>query len=301
MFEALAKRIEALTLDFVNIRSVVGSSEENNMSERVYEVLSGVDYFARHPQQLKYVMAKDDALNRKSVVAVLKGEKKPSAKTLVLIGHTDTVGISDYGTIQEYATRPLELAEKIRELSLPEDAIKDLESGEYYFGRGVFDMKSGTSTLLSIVEQLSKNPQDFEGNLIFAAVCDEEGGSKGMLSVVDELISLQEKEGFEYLAVIDTDYSAPRYEGDNTRYIYVGTVGKLMPSFYVVGAEAHAGDPFKGVDSNHLSSAIMEEMNFNTAYCDEAEGEVTVPPISLRQQDLKPEYSVQTNRASYLY
>ncbi|NLK49080.1 MAG: peptidase M20, partial [Candidatus Cloacimonetes bacterium] len=152
-----------------------------------------------------------------------------------------------------------------------------------------------------IVEQLSKNPQDFEGNLIFAAVCDEEGGSKGMLSVVDELIHLQEKEGFEYLAVIDTDYSAPRYEGDNTRYIYVGTVGKLMPSFYVVGAEAHAGDPFKGVDSNHLSSAIMEVMNFNTAYCDEAEGEVTVPPISLRQQDLKPEYSVQTNRASYLY
>ncbi|MCB5228589.1 MAG: M20/M25/M40 family metallo-hydrolase [Candidatus Cloacimonetes bacterium] len=301
MFEALAKRIEALTLDFVNIRSVVGSSEENNMSERVYEVLSSVDYFARHPQQLKYVMAKDDALNRKSVVAVLKGEKKPSAKTLVLIGHTDTVGISDYGTIQEYATRPLELAEKIRELSLPEDAIEDLESGEYYFGRGVFDMKCGTSTLLSIVEQLSKSPQDFEGNLIFAAVCDEEGGSKGMLSVVDELIHLQEKEGFEYLAVIDTDYSAPRYEGDNTRYIYVGTVGKLMPSFYVVGAEAHAGDPFKGVDSNHLSSAIMEEMNFNTAYCDEAEGEVTVPPISLRQQDLKPEYSVQTNRASYLY
>jgi len=45
----------------------------------------------------------------------------------------------------------------------------------------------------------------------------------------------------------------------------------------------------------------VEEISFNTKYCDEAEGEVTVPPISLRQQDLKPEYSVQTARTSYLY
>ncbi len=246
-------------------------------------------------------MAKDDILNRKPVVAVLKVQKKPSKKALVLIGHTDTVGISDYGSIQEYATRPLELASKIRQLSLPQDAMKDLESGEYYFGRGVFDMKCGTSTLMSIVELLSQKPEEFEGNLVFAAVCDEEGESKGMLSVVEDLVALQEREGFEYMAVIDTDYSTSRYEGDNTRYIYVGTVGKLMPSFYVVGAEAHAGDPFKGVDSNQISSAIMEEMNLMSDYCDEAEGEVTVPPISLRQQDLKPEYSVQTNRASYVY
>lgn len=302
MFETLAKRIESLTLELTGIQSVVGSADENNVSERVYQIFGEMDYFRQHPDQLLYVHAKDDeTLKRKSVVAVLKGEKAPSKKAIVLIGHTDTVGISDYGTIHEYATKPLELADKLKTLTLPEDALKDLESGEYYFGRGVFDMKCGTSTLMSIVEALSKDVKNFEGNLIFAAVCDEEGGSKGMLSVVEELVKLQQKEGFEYLAVIDTDYSAPRFEGDNTRYIYVGTVGKLMPSFYVIGAEAHAGDPFKGVDSNHISSAIMEEMNFNTEYCDEAEGEVTVPPISLRQQDLKPEYSVQTNRASYLY
>lgn len=301
MFEALAQKIEKLTLELVNIQSVVGSPDENKVSEKVYEKFSQMPYFIKHPENLRYVFTKDDPLQRKSVVAVLKGKKNNSKKTLVAIGHTDTVGISDYGTIAEYATKPLELAEKLRELSLSPDALKDLNSGEYLFGRGVFDMKCGTSTLMSILEALSEKPEDFEGNLIMAAVCDEEGGSKGMLAVVEELIELQAREGFEYMAVLDTDYSAPRYEGDNTRYIYVGTVGKLMPSFYVIGAEAHAGDPFKGVDSNHVSSAIMEEMNFNTEYCDAAEGEVTVPPISLRQQDLKPEYSVQTNRASYLY
>ncbi|NLY67413.1 MAG: peptidase M20, partial [Tissierellia bacterium] len=140
-----------------------------------------------------------------------------------------------------------------------------------------------------------------EGNLVFAAVCDEEGNSGGMLNVVPELVKLREEEGFEYQALIDTDYMAPRFEGDNARYVYVGTVGKIMPSFYIVGSEAHGGDPFRGIDPNHISSAIMEEIDFNTKYCDEAEGEVTVPPISLRQQDLKPEYSVQTARTSYLY
>src|SRR5690606_13773583 len=67
------------------------------------------------------------------------------------------------------------------------------------------------------------------------------------------------------------------------------------------GAETHAGDPFKGIDSNLISSAITNEIDLNTKYCDEAEGEVTVPPITLRQQDLKPEYSVQTAKTSHLY
>ncbi|MCF6464310.1 M20/M25/M40 family metallo-hydrolase [Clostridium sp. Cult2] len=295
------KKIENLTLELAEIRGVVGTKEENNVVEKVYEKFKEMDYFKKHPERVKYVPIKDDFLGRKSVMAVVKGEKGNSKKSLVLIGHTDTVGVSDYGVLKDYATKPLELTEKFKEVSLPPEALKDLESGEYLFGRGVFDMKCGVATLMTIVESISDNVENFEGNIVFAAVCDEEGNSGGMLSVVPELINLQETEGFEYLAVIDMDYSAPRYDGDNTRYIYVGTVGKLMPSFYIVGSEAHGGDPFKGLDPNHISSAIVEEIDFNTKYCDEAEGEVTVPPISLRQQDLKPEYSVQTAKTSYLY
>lgn len=301
MKKSWSKKIESLTLELAGIRGVVGSKEENNVVERVYEKFMEMDYFKQHPEKVKYVPIKNDPLERKSVMALVKGKKGNSAKTLILIGHTDTVGTSDYGSLEEYATKPLELAEKFKEISLPAEAAKDLESGEYLFGRGVFDMKCGVATLMTIMESISADVENFEGNLIFAGVCDEEGNSGGMLSVVPELVRLQEKEGFEYLAVLDTDYSAPRYDGDNTRYIYIGTVGKLMPSFYIVGSEAHSGDPFKGLDPNHISSAIVEEIDFNTKYCDEAEGEVTVPPISLRQQDLKIEYSVQTAKTSYLY
>ncbi len=301
MDKDLSKKIRNLTIELAQIKSVVGTKEENNVVERIYEKFTKMEYFKNNPELLRYVPVKDDPLERKSVMAIVKGEKGNSKKTVILIGHTDTVGISDYGIIQDYATKPLELADKLKEVSLPKEALEDLESGEYLFGRGVFDMKCGVATLMTLIESISNDIEEFEGNIVFAAVCDEEGNSGGMLSVVSELVELKEKEGFEYLAVIDTDYSAPRYEGDNTRYVYVGTVGKLMPSFYIVGSEAHGGDPFKGLDPNHISSAIVEEIDFNTKYCDEAEGEVTVPPISLRQQDLKVEYSVQTAKTSYLY
>ena len=295
------EKIEKLTLELTEIPSIVGTREENNVVEKIYEKFIEMEYFKKHPENVLYIPVKDDPLERKSVMAIVKGEKGNSKKTLVLIGHTDTVGVSDYGILSDYATKPLELKEKLTEVSLPKEALEDLESGEYLFGRGIFDMKCGVATLITIVESISKDVKNFEGNIVFAAVCDEEGNSGGMLSVVPKLVNLQEKEGFEYLAVIDTDYSAPRYEGDSTRYVYIGTVGKLMPSFYIVGSETHAGDPFKGLDPNHISAAIVEEFNFNTKYCDEAEGEFTVPPISLRQQDLKPEYSVQTTKTSYLY
>jgi arginine utilization protein RocB len=301
MNKNLNKKIERLTLELAETRSVVGTKGENNISKKVYEKFMEMEYFKQNPGMVKYVDAIEDPLKRKSVLAMVKGEKGLSNKTLVLIGHTDTVGISDYGNLKEYATNPLELIEKLKDITLPKDALKDLESGEYLFGRGIFDMKCGVATLMTIIEDISNDVENFKGNLVFAAVCDEEGNSAGMLSVVPELIRLKENEGFDYLALIDTDYSAPRFEGDNTRYVYVGTVGKLMPSFYIVGSEAHGGDPFRGIDPNHISSAIVEEMDFNTKYCDEAEGEFTVPPISLRQQDLKPEYSVQTARSSYLY
>lgn len=297
----LGKKIKDLTIELTEISSVVGYKEENDAVDKVYEKFTQMKYFKENPDKVRFVNAIDDSLERKSVLAYVKGKKGNNNKTVILIGHTDTVGVSDYGAIKEYATKPLELKDKLKNLTIPEDARKDLESGEYLFGRGVFDMKCGVATLMTVLEDLSDNVEELEGNLVFAAVCDEEGNSSGMLSVVPELVKLAEKEGFEYQALVDTDYMAPRYEGDNSRYVYVGTVGKLMPSFYVVGSEAHAGDPFRGLDPNHVSSAIIEEIDFNTKYSDEAEGEVTVPPISLRQQDLKPEYSVQTARTSYVY
>ena len=54
-------------------------------------------------------------------------------------------------------------------------------------------MKCGLSTLIAIVEYLSDDVEALEGNIVFAAVCDEEGNSGGMLSVVPELVRLKRR------------------------------------------------------------------------------------------------------------
>lgn len=297
----LAEKILNFAVELTEVKSIVGTAGERDSTQKVWDRLSEMSYFKEHPDQLYFVDVDGDSLKRNSVLAMVKGNKEDSQKTVVMIGHTDTVGTSDYGEIEAFATRPHELPDKYSQVHIPEDASKDLASGEYLFGRGIFDMKTGVSTLVHVLEVLSEQVDELEGNVILAAVCDEEGNSGGMLQVVPELLRLQKEHGFEYQAMLDTDYSAPRFEGDQTRYLYIGTVGKLMPSFYVVGSEAHSGDPFRGIDPNHISSAIMEEMDYNMEYAEEAEGEVTVPPSSLRQKDLKPEYSVQTAKTSFVY
>jgi arginine utilization protein RocB len=151
------------------------------------------------------------------------------------------------------------------------------------------------------MEDMANRLDEWEGNVVFCAVGDEEGNSGGMLSFVPELIRLKERHGYDYLAVLDTDYVAPRYDGDDHRYIYIGTVGKLMPSFYIVGKETHVGQPFNGLDPTQIAGAIILKINKNIAYSDVVEGEVSLPPITLQHRDLKAEYSVQIARAVNLY
>lgn len=297
--ERISKRIEEVALQLTEVFSVVDTKGEIEISDKVYEILSKIPYFQSHPEDLFFVHTNDE-IGRKSVVAVLRGNKK-SNKTVVTIGHTDTVGISDYGDLSEYANRPHELAERFKNVKLDEASKRDLESGEFLFGRGIFDMKSGDAVLMVLLEELAKDLDNLEGNVIFAAVCDEEANSGGMLSVVPKLVEMQEKEGFEYLALLDTDYITADFPGDETKNIYIGTVGKLMPSFLVVGKETHVGESFNGIDPNEIASAIMTRVNMNTEFCDVIDGEVSLPPISLQLRDQKTEYSVQIAKKTVLF
>ena len=297
----LSKRIEQIALELTSQLSVLDTPDEILIAEKVYSIMSEMKYFKAHPENLYFVPVKGDKLGRKSVVAIVNGEKKPSDKTVVMIGHIDTVGISDYGPLAEYANQPLVLTEKFKEIELPAQVKKDLESGEYLFGRGIFDMKSGDAIIMALMKMISDDIENFEGNLIYGAVCDEEGNSGGMLNVVPELCRLQDEKNYDYLALLDTDYMTEEYEGDENKYVYVGTVGKLMPTFFVVGKETHVGESFKGIDPNQIAAEITRRINLNPEFSDVAEGEVTLPPVTLKQRDLKPEYSVQIAKTAVVF
>lgn len=294
-------RIKELTLDLVRIRSVVGTKEESDVSMRIHEILSDLPYYKANPEHLFYVDNVNDPLGRKSLMAILKGQKESNNKACVLIGHIDTVGTSDYGALEEYATDPHVLIERLSELNLPAHVREDLISGNYLFGRGVLDMKSGVSVIINLLEKAAEDPENFSGNLVVAFVTDEEGNSKGMLSCVPELVRIKKQHSFNYQIALDTDYTSIRTLLDPNRYLYAGTVGKLMPSFLVVGKETHVGDPFGGLDSNELAAKLVEKINLSVDLSDEYMGETTVPPVTLRLKDLKPEYSVQTNRETSVY
>lgn len=126
----------------------------------------------------------------------------------------------------------------------------------------------GDAILIQLLEEVRRDAEHLEGNLIFAAVCDEEGNSKGMLRLVPELVRLQETQGLDYLALLDTDYMTAEYEGDQSKYIYMGTVGKVMPTFFIVGKETHVGEAFQGLDPNQLAAQITQRINLNPEFSD---------------------------------
>ena len=295
--------VERLTKALVNIRSVNKEpAGESAAAKYVYDYYMGLPYFKERPQQVRYFQSKDDFYTRHSTMAYVKGTKNGgSPKTVLLIGHIDTVGIDDYGAIKDYACDPDRLPEMLRTVELPPEVLADLESGEYMFGRGALDMKAGVAGHMYLLTYFSQHPEELCGNLLTIAECDEEDNSKGIISALDELVELRDSEGFRYEACVNADYSTNYNPGDENRYIYYGSIGKLLPCYAVFGKETHVGQAFGGFDPNLLTAEITRDISYNTDLCDEKLGEVTIPPVSLKQTDTKPNYTVQTALCSFSY
>ena len=298
----IGTKIKTLAVELTQIRSVVGTSGENDVAKKVYETLAELDYFRLHPDNLRLLPVREDELGRNGVFALIEGSRSPSKKTLLCIGHIDTVGVADYGGLQPIATDPAALKQKLAAATkFSEPALSEILSADWLLGRGILDMKTGVASLMVMVEHFSRCPEKLTGNLVFCAVPDEEGNSAGMLSAVQDLAQLQTERGWDFTAAIDTDFMTFRYPEDENRYVYVGTTGKLLPCFFIYGEETHVGEPFNGLDANLLASEVMRRIDLATDLCDIADGEVALPPISLHQRDNKTEYSVQTANTVNLY
>lgn len=297
----LGEKIKAIAIELTRTRSIVGTAGEVAIAEKLYVYLQNLEYFQRHPGNLQLLPIPDDPLGRKNVFALVEGEKVRQAKTVLCLGHIDTVGIGDYAELADYATDPALLKEKLPAVKFSEETLAEIVSGDWLVGRGILDMKSGVAALLVMLEEYARKAGELAGNLVFVGVPDEEGNSAGMLAAVRQLTVLAKEKNWEFIGAVDTDYTTQRYTGDVNRYVYVGTTGKLLPCFYLYGEETHAGEAFNGLDANLLAAEVLRQMDLSTDLCDIADGEVALPPISLHQRDLKTEYSVQTANAVSLY
>jgi len=293
--------IQAFTKRLVQVPSVVNTPGEKAIADHLYQWIAEWPYFQTNPSALSIERTVHDESERYNVLAYVKGTKSESSQTVILMGHIDTVGIDDYTQLKDHACDPDALLELMQQENVTAQIREHLESGEWMFGRGSLDMKSGVASNLYLLNYYSEHPEELAGNLVFLAECDEEDSSHGILSALKTLKKWKEEQGFDYIAAINADFVSPRYEGDTNRYIYRGTVGKLLPSFFITGAETHVGSCFEGLDPNFIAAHLTRQINYNTELCDEAYGETTVPPVSLKQTDLKPTYTVQTALSAYVY
>ncbi|GHH99410.1 M20/M25/M40 family metallo-hydrolase [Neobacillus kokaensis] len=290
------------TDELVRVESIVDTTGEIAIADKLYELISALPYFQVNPNQLIKARTVDDEFERYNVLAFVEGTKDiTNNKTLILMGHMDTVGIDDYTHLKDVSCSPSELMEKLKGEPLPSLVKDQLLSGEWYFGRGVLDMKSGVASNLSLLKYYAEHPEELSGNLVFFAECDEEVSSKGVLSGLKNLKKWKQDYGFDYIGLINSDFVAPLYEGDENRYIYKGTVGKLLPSFFITGAETHVGSAFEGLDPNYIAAELTRQISYNPDLCDSFLGETPAPPVSLKQMDLKPTYTVQTALSAYVY
>lgn len=296
-------RMKSLLMELCSVPSISETPGEIEMAEKIYEIIMRMDYFKNNPNNTCMDPIKNDPFGRHYVHALMEGESG-SKKTVVLLSHFDVVNAEDYGAYKEYAFKPLEYTELLKKgsgISLSKEAEIDLASGDYIFGRGIMDMKYGLALDVEIMYQIENNLDHFPGNILLLSVPDEENNSAGMLAAVDMLAKLKREKGLEYVCCIVSEPHFPKYPGDDNKYIYTGAVGKLLPVFYCVGKETHAGDPFSGFNPNLLTAKIIDQIELNPELSDSV-GSYRVPaPVCLKQSDTKSSYSVSTPAAAYAY
>lgn len=300
--DSMYEEIEQLTKQMVAIPSVNSSLHgEKDIADFLYETLRAFPYFQKHPEYLFSQPLKDDALERKNIFALLRGEKGSSPDTLIFHGHIDTVGVEDYGTLKPYAFDCDALLEQMLELDLSDEIRRDLESGDYMVGRGACDMKSGGAVFIIVLKYLSEHPGEIDGNILLSLNPVEENQHTGIIDGLDFLLRLKEQYGLNYYMAINNDYICPLYPSDPHHYIYTGAVGKLLPCFYIYGKETHVGQCFEGFDASRAAAELVRLISLNPASCDGYHDEYTLPPSVLQMRDLKDFYNVQTAQSAYVY
>ena len=290
--------LESIVKRLVKVPSISGTLGEKRMAEELVEILREIPYFQNHPNKIFTEDIPNDEFERVNVAALLEGKEKSNRKTVVLLSHYDVVGTADYGNLQPLAFDAEQLTEFLQTSKLPEEASKDLQTGDWLFGRGVMDMKAGLAIELGLLSELSQD-EYFSGNILLLSVADEERNSAGMLAGVELLIKLKKKYDLEYSLCLCTEPSFESFPGDESKYIYLGSAGKMLPLMFCVGKETHVGEPFAGVNAAWMAAAFTSNMELAEVFL-ERESDFSCPlPICLKIEDLKEQYNVQTPTHAY--
>jgi acetylornithine deacetylase/succinyl-diaminopimelate desuccinylase-like protein len=174
--------------------------------------------------------------NRASLVARLKGTD-PSAPALLLLGHTDVVPVSeDNWTVDPFAGH---------------------FDGERIWGRGAIDMLNLTSSMAVALKHLAASSQRPRGDVVFAAVADEEaGGVYGAEFLVNEHADAVQAD-----FVITESGGIPMATPFGPRvYATVGEKGVCVVRLKVRGVPGHASMPHGSDNAVVTAAKIVQRL-----------------------------------------
>jgi arginine utilization protein RocB len=261
------------------------------------------DYLTNHPAlhrcDRSWCLPVSGSDQRQVVFLLAKGST--NGPTVVLTGHYDTVTTRDYGDLEHLALEPDRLTAAMLEKLAAQTgdaerlAFEDLKSGTFLPGRGLLDMKGGLAAGLAAMSAISAKA--FSGNLLFIAVPDEENASAGARAAVEFLPSIANRENLDIKLVINLDAIADVGDGFEGQVLATGTVGKLLPTAFVIGRPVHSGYATRGLNAAVLASAIAAKIEWAA---DLSEDSGTVPTL-LSIKDSKIQYDVTTPATAFLF
>lgn len=297
MSNLLGQRIEEILNEYVGTVTHTATALERNNRVFFEGYFANIPYFREHADHCGFFPIPGDALGRAVPWGLLKGE---GDDTVVLIHHSDTVDTDDYGSLKELAYKPRELTRRYAAgaADLDDETVRDLESGGWLFGRGVSDMKGGASVHLALLEEYAAQ-QGFKGNLLLMGLPDEENLSAGMRAAVLLMRQLRQQHRLNYKLLLNVE---PQERGEEALMrLYDGSVGKLMPIFYVRGKLAHVAQVFHGLNPIHVLSEIVTATELHPGFCERAGNTGTPPPTWLNMKDRKEVYDVSLPLAAAGY
>ncbi|BDC18583.1 M20 family metallo-hydrolase [Acidianus sp. HS-5] len=242
--------IISLYKEFIPIRALGpenGGQGEYERAKKLKEIME--KYF----DDVKEIDVKDDRVPSKirpNLIGTIKG--KDQSKTLWIIAHMDTVPEGDRTLWKS-------------------DPFSVTVEGDYIYGRGVEDDGQAIVlgvTLAKILKELKLTPK-FNFSLLISA--DEETGSKYGVSYLAKNYSLF---GNDDIVLI------PDAGNSDGSMIEVAEKSILWLKFTVIGKQAHASTPEKGVNAHFLSMILGVTLYEELHEKYDAKSELFDPPTS---------------------
>jgi acetylornithine deacetylase len=213
LFSTLA---DLIRINSINPTLVEGGAGEREISEYVATALGSLGLEVRKLES---------QTDRVSVIGVLQGtnttRKGGGAKSLMLNAHYDTVGV-------EGMDEPFSAA---------------IHDGKM-FGRGSYDMKGSLAAQMAAVKSIVDSGERLRGDLVIAAVADEEYGSIGTTDVIRHI---------KTDAAIVTEPTAGR--------ICLAHKGYLWIEIETIGRAAHGSKFESGIDANMLMGRFLSKLD----------------------------------------